>query len=282
MFASELGGGFEAYVPSDVSPGILIGAELAESLNASVGSEIQVISPDGDVGPTGLRPKVKTVRVAGLFRTGMFEYDQKLAYLARDEAQRFFNLGADLNRIEVRLTHADHAPAVQAKVDRLLAAGQHDAQALGWRERNRSLFAALALERVAMFAYLVIMVGVGAVLICSALFMIIIEKAREIAILKALGATNRQVIGAFLAIGLVIGLVGAATGVATGLLTCAAADAGGLKPPREFYIEKIPIETDLAQTGVIVLVTLSICLVAAALPAWQASRLKPVEGIRHG
>ncbi|MEC9071354.1 MAG: ABC transporter permease, partial [Myxococcota bacterium] len=162
----------------DVHPGILLGSELANSLSVDVGSEIQVISPDGDVGPTGLRPRLRSFRVAGLFTTGMYEYDQKLAYMATEDAQRFFNMGSGLNAMEIRLDQSeDTGPALDA-VTALLAGEFSGLKAVDWKTRNKSLFSALALERIVMFIVLGFIILVASLLIVSSLVMLVLEKAR--------------------------------------------------------------------------------------------------------
>ncbi len=266
----------------EVMPGILLGSELASSLHVDVGSEIQVISPDGDVGPTGLRPKLKSFRVAGIFTTGMYEYDQKLAYMTLDEAQRFFNLGPDMNRLEVRLAQADRTAEVLASVRALLGRDFPDLRATEWQERNRSLFSALQLERIAMFIVLGFIILVASLLIVSSLVMIIVEKAKEIAVLKALGASNRAIVTTFLVIGGVIGVIGTVSGVTLGVGTCLIIQKVGIPLPKEYYIPNIPVELDPLEVTTVALAAFAICLLATVYPSFAASRMRPVEGLRHG
>ncbi|MEZ4268259.1 MAG: FtsX-like permease family protein [Myxococcota bacterium] len=265
--------------PPEVLPGVLLGAELAVSLNADVGSEVQLISPDGDVGPTGLRPKLKTFRVAGIATTGMYEYDQKLAWMALDDAQHFFGLGSDLNRLEVRLVTADDTDAALAAIRATLGPGLH---VTDWKTRNKSLFSALALERVVMFMVLGFIILVASLLIVSSLVMLVVEKSRDIAIIKALGASHGGVVRTFLVIGGVIGVIGSASGVTLGVATSLAIKYLGVPLPDEYYISSLPVQLDPLEVGLVALAAFGICLLATLYPSREAAAMKPVEGLRHG
>lgn len=266
-----------------VEPGVFLGVELARSLNLDVGSEFQMISPDGDVGPTGLRPKLKSFRVAGIFTTGMYEYDQKLAYLAIEDAQRFFNLGDQLNRVEIQLADAEQTDAVLARIRTLLAQRPGPPlEALGWKERNKNLFSALEIERLAMFFILGLTMLVAALAIVSSLVMLVVQRQRDIALLKALGASNRGVVRTFLVIGGFIGAVATVTGVFMGVGAALAMDAFGVPLPHEYYIETVPVQVSAAEVLVVAAAAYGMCLAATVYPSWAASRLRPVEGLRHG
>ena len=265
-----------------VVPGVLLGAELALSLGVDVGNDIQLISPDGDVGPTGLRPKVRTFRVAGVFRTGMYEYDQKMAYLSISDAQRFFDLGSDVNRVELRVSEASALNGVKASVSALLAKQPNALLATDWRERNKSLFSALQLERIVMFIVLGFIVLVASLLIVSSLVMLIVEKAREIAVLKALGASGKHVIQVFLLIGALIGGIGSISGVTLGVATCLAIETFGIPLPQEYYITELPVDLDWSEVALVGLSGFAICILATIYPSREASGMKPVEGLRHG
>ena len=265
-----------------VVPGIVIGAELARSLGVTVGDEIQLITPDGDVGPTGLRPKLRDHRVAGIFATGMYEYDQKLAYLSVDSAQRFFNMARDVNRLEVRAAPKADIEDLQSRVRAYIAAEHKDLKVSDWRERNKNLFTALALERIAMFIVLGFIVLVASLLIVSSLVMLIIERARDIAVLKSLGAGTRAIARTFLFVGGFIGAIGTLSGVSLGVTTCALVDTFGLRLPKEYYIEFLPVKMDPIEVAIIGFGAFAICLLATVYPSLAASRLQPVEGLRHG
>jgi ABC-type lipoprotein release transport system permease subunit len=276
--------GFEGPTgPPNLYPGIMLGAELAKSLDTQMGDTLQVLTPDGDVGPTGLRPKVKTFRVAGIFKSGMYEYDQKMAYMLLGDAQRFFNLGYHTNRVEIRVADAKKTEASLAAIRGILEADSPHLEALGWKERNRSLFTALELEKIAMFIVLGFIVLVSSLLIVSSLVMVIVERVRDIAVLKALGATNRSVIRSFVAMGGFIGLVGVLSGVILGVTTVVVLLGGeGLQlPTQEYYLNKVPYELSMSEVGTVSVAAIAICLLATVYPSLIASRLKTVEGLRH-
>ena len=266
----------------EIQPGILLGSELAASLNVDVASEIQVITPDGDVGPTGLRPKLKRFRVAGVFTTGMYEYDQKLAYTTLAEAQRFLNLGCGTNRLEARLSSEDRTRAVMTDMRALLAARFPGLEATDWQARNRSLFTALQLERIVMFVVLGFIILVSSLLIVSSLMMLVVEKAKDISVLKALGASDRAIIRAFLVIGGVIGAVGTVSGLTLGVGTCLAIEAVGIPLPKEYYIASLPVEVSPIEVAVVGVAAFAICLLATVYPSLEASAMKPVDGLHHG
>ncbi len=273
------------YIPPtpQLYPSIMLGAELAKSLDVRTGEELHVLTPDGDIGPTGLRPKVKTFRVAGIFMSGMYEYDQKMAYMLLSDAQRFFNLGSHTNRVEVRVNETSQADETLAAIRTILEANHSQLEALGWKERNRSLFTALELEKIAMFIVLAFIVLVSSLLIVSSLVMVIVERVRDIAVLKALGATNRSVVRSFVAMGGFIGVVGVASGVILGVSTILLLLGGdGLQlPTKEYYLTKVPYELSMTEIGSVGLAAMAICLLATVYPSLIASRLKTVEGLRH-
>ena len=279
---SDPGQAKSAGVDARVMPGVLLGAELALNLNVGVGNDVQLISPDGDVGPTGLRPKLRSFRVAGIFKTGMYEYDQKMAYISIMDAQRFFGLGADVNRVELRLASSDSIGAARAEVDEAISVLPGLLKATDWRERNKSLFSALQLERLVMFIVLGFIVLVASLLIVSSLVMLIVEKAREIAVLKALGASGGRIVQIFLLIGAVIGGIGSASGVTLGVATCLAIETFGIPLPQEYYISELPVDLDWVEVAVVGLAGFLVCLLATIYPAREAAGLKPVEGLRHG
>jgi lipoprotein-releasing system permease protein len=264
-------------------PGILLGSELATNLALDVGSEVKVITPDGDVGPTGLRPKLTTFRVAGIFKTGMYEYDQKLAYTTLSAAQRFLNLDRDVNRLEVRFTSQSGFDDSLSALKTMVTTEFQDLKASDWRERNKSLFAALQLERVAMFIVLAFIILVASMLILSSLTMIIVERVRDIAVLKSIGASSSDIVKSFLVIGLFIGVIGVCVGSFLGILTTLVIiPAFKISPGPEYYLDGIPINVDPSEVGFVALAALALCLVATVYPSYIAARLKPVEGLQHG
>jgi len=263
----------------EVYPGIVLGAELARTLGVGVGDDIQLIAPDGDIGPTGLRPKTSPFRVAAVFRTGMYEYDQKLAYTTMDSAQRFFNLGSQRNAFEAHVATPEDATTIALQLRSELGT---NVIVETFQERNANLFAALMLERLIMLIILAFIIFVASLLIVISLVMFVIEKMREVAVLKTLGARNGQVVGGFITIGGIIAGFGILIGIPLGVGTCYLLIASGLSLPQQFYIRTLPVRLDPVDITIFGLAALGICLVATIYPAIRAAHLQPADGIRNG
>ncbi len=265
-------------IDEGMRPGILLGEELAASLRVSVGGEVTVVSPRDDAGFLGTQPRARTFRVAGIFNTGMYEFDLKLAYLRLSEAQRFFHMGPDVNRIELRLADVDASGEVLDRVAPLLTTPT--LEALDWKQLNRNLFSALALEKLVMFIVLSFIILVASFNVVGSLIMIIMEKTREIAVLKSMGATSAEIRRIFLVLGGFIGGIGSAAGLSVGLMTCAFIRYVGIALPRQYYIEKLPVHVDPATITLIFLAGILLCLLATLYPASEAAEIDPVEGLR--
>ena len=260
-------------------PGIILGIELARQLGVQVGDPVSVVSPAGVPTLVGVIPKVRRFAVVGLFDAGMIEYDSALAFVGLADAQRFFALGDGVSGLELRTTDLDHADAVARRV-----AGALDFpyQVQSWRDRNFNLFAAIELEKRVYFLVLLLIVIVAAFNIVAALVMVVMEKRRDIAVLKTMGATRAGIAQVFLAQALVIGGVGTALGSVLGLGLCAALRRYHFDLPRGvFYTPTLPVKIYPEYFALVVAVSLFIVLLAAFYPARQASRLLPVEAIRY-
>lgn len=283
IFDNESGDGatarhhFEA--PERLFPGVLIGSELSRSLNVEVGSEVQLISPEGTIGPAGVMPRSRSFRVAGIFHTGMYEYDMRLIYLDLGEAQRFFDREESVNRIEVRVTDTRLTAGLIDRITPLLA--PRGLIALDWKALNRSLFSALQLEKIVMFIVLGFIILVASFAIVASLSMIVMEKSREIAILKSMGTTNSEVRRTFMTLGLVIGAVGTSAGLLLGLGTCLVIDTVGFRLPRAYYIEFVPVAVSAVEVLAVVSAAMVVSVAATIYPSTAASRLRPVEGLRY-
>ena len=262
-------------------PGVLIGRELKRNLLVTVGDVVQLVSPLGDLGPTGPIPKARPFRVAGVFYTGMYEYDTKIVYTSVVEAQRFLDLGDEVTGIEVKVAR-DTVHDTGALLAPLAAAVGGERRVRDWRELNRNLFAALKLERIAMFVILGFVVMVASFNIVSNLVLVVLEKAQEIAILKSLGASDLGVLRVFVVQGLVIGAIGTVVGAAGGLATCGYIARFGIPlDPEVYYIDALPVvfnPTEIVLTCAGAVLT---AFLATLYPAWQAARLTPVEGLRR-
>lgn len=259
-------------------PGLLIGPELAKSLQAKLGTELNVVTPDGGIGPTGPMPSGRPFRVVGIFKTGMYEYDSNSAYTAFGDAQDFLNRDG-ASGIEVKTVDSAQAVAIAQVIQKKLGPS---VDVLDWKEMNQSLFFALELEKIGMFVALLFIILVASFSIVAMLIMIVIEKARDIAILKSMGVPDGSIRWIFIVQGLVIGAVGTAVGVLIGLGICSYLQVYGVPLDSEvYYISQLPVEIDMKEVLAVVVATLSISGIATVYPAYLASKLKPVDGLRY-
>ncbi len=273
-------GGLDDLVSKDSTPGIIIGRELSSSIGVFKGDLVTILSPVGKIGPLGMLPKVRQFRVAGIFEVGMFEYDSNLVLTDLKAAQEFFDMGDTVTGVQLKLDDIYKAPAVRERVQKTLGFPLY---AKDWMQMNRNLFSALKLEKFAMFIILILIILVASFNIVSTLIMNVIEKKREIAILKAMGATDRGIMNIFILQGLFIGMFGTIAGVAGGYLLCYFLNAYQLikLPADVYYLSHLPVKTQLFDFLVVSLSAIIISFLATIYPAWQAARINPVEPLRY-
>jgi lipoprotein-releasing system permease protein len=262
-----------------VLPGLLLGRELASSLKVVVGDRVNVVSPvGGELGPQGPMPKSRPFRVAGIFYSGMYEYDSKFVYISLHEAQTFFNVKGATG-IEVKVTDIDNARGTMKAIYDTLEGYPYRTK--DWGEMNRNLFAALRLEKLVMGIILSIIVIVAAGLIVATIIMLVLEKRKEIAILKALGVPDGGVVKIFLAEGLQIGVAGGVLGLIAGLFWCVFIEKVGIKlDPQVYYIPALPVRIEPFQTALSVVIAILVTFLASIYPALKASQVEPVEGLK--
>lgn len=261
-------------------PGIIIGRELAASLGAYMGDLINVTSPLQEIGPMGMLPRVRKFKVTGIFEVGMYDYDTNLVLTSIRSAQEFFRTGNKVTGIEMRIRDIYNAPEVGKVVVERLGGTLYTKD---WMQMNRNLFSALKLEKFTMFVILTLIILVAAFNIISTLIMNVIEKEREIAILKAIGATDRGIMGIFMLQGFLIGLVGTAIGVAGGFVLGYLINAYEIikLPPDVYYLSHLPVRMSLFDFLLVSFSAICISFLATIYPAYQASRLDPVEPLRY-
>ncbi len=273
-------GDFRRLVKDEDLPGIIIGKELAATLGVLLDDTINIVSPVGDIGPMGMLPKVKQFRVVGIFEIGMFEYDANLVLTAMKPAQEFFGMRDDISGIEVRLKDIYKAADIKKEIQTALG---FTFLVLDWMQMNKNLFSALKLEKFAMFVILVLIILVASFNIISNLIMNVIEKSREIAILKAIGATNNSIMIIFMLQGLLIGLIGTFVGVTGGyLLGFVLNKYQIIKLPADvYYLSHLPVKMSIFDFAAVSLAAIIISFLATLYPAWQAAKLNPVEPLRY-
>ena len=265
--------------PTKRVPGILVGTELARNLRIYPGDDVDVACLACGMGPTGALPNLRTFRVAGIFKTGMYEFDTKIAYTTIADAQKFLALPGEITGIEIKTTDLNKSDQT---ADRLRTALGKGFDVKDWREMNASLFSALKMEKIAMFIVLAFIVLVASFSIISTLIMVAVEKAREIAILKSMGASDLGVVRIFLFQGLYIGAIGLLAGVISGLGACGLLYRFGIALDSEvYYIARLPVHIDVLELLAIAACAVGISCLATIYPAFLAARMRPVEGLRY-
>jgi lipoprotein-releasing system permease protein len=261
-------------------PGIILGKELAGSLGVFQGDVINILSPVGKIGPLGMLPKIKQFRVVGIFEVGMFEYDSNLVLTDIRAAQEFFDMKQDITGIQLRLADIYKASLVRERIQKELAFPLY---AKDWMQMNRNLFSALKLEKFAMFIILILIILVASFNIVSTLIMNVMEKKREIAILKAMGATDRGIMNICILQGLFIGVVGTIIGVTGGYLLCYILNTYEIikLPADVYYLSHLPVKTKFIDFVTVSLSAVIISFLATIYPAWQAAKMNPVEPLRY-
>jgi lipoprotein-releasing system permease protein len=259
-------------------PGVVLGRELARQLRVFVGDVVSVVSPFGDLGPGGPQPRSRAFRVAGVFYCGFYEYDAKLAYVHLAEAQKLLGTGESVTGLELRFGDPDAARPIARRLGAALA---YPYRVKDWGQLNRNLFSALMMEKVVMAIILAFIVLVASFIIVATLVMQVLDKRREIAVLKSMGAGMPSVMKIFVVEGLAIGAIGTAFGLLLGLGTCLFIDKVGIPlDPEVYYIANLPVKMDAGEFAGVAVLAFALAYLATLYPASKAARLEPVEGLR--
>jgi lipoprotein-releasing system permease protein len=262
-------------------PGIVLGSELAGRLAARVGDRVVLATlGGGGTSALGFTPRLREFRVVGVFTSGLYTYDSSLGFTSIPASQEFFQLESAVTGIEVRITDRFAAPRVAGEL--LEAVRRPGLRANNWIELNRNLFTWMKLEKTVMFLILALIVLVAAFNIVSTLFMVVLEKRRDIGVLRSLGARRGTILQVFLAEGLLIGGLGTGLGVLLGSALIAVLQRYPFVrlPGDVYFIERLPVRPEAGDFAFVILSAVVLCLGAALYPAWRASLLDPVEAIR--
>ncbi len=270
------------------APGVVIGKELAKNLNLFLGDTVNVVSPMGNITPLGMMPKMKRFRVVGIFNTGMYEYDSTLAYVGLDEAQSFLGMGKDVTGIQLKVEDVYKTGEISRRINREIG---YPYFARDWMQMNKNILFALKTEKMVMFIILTLIVLVAAFGIASTLFMVVMEKTRDIAILKSMGATSRSIMRIFVFEGVIIGVLGTVIGVLSGLIvalnlepivnTVQRLTGFQLFSKDIYYLDHFPSMVIPSDVILISVTAVLISFAATLYPSWQASRMAPAEALRY-
>jgi lipoprotein-releasing system permease protein len=265
--------------PLDV-PGIVLGRDMARQLQVGVGDRVRLMSPNGPLSPMGVLPKIRACVVVGVFHTGMSEYDSTMGYISLETARSLTDLRRGVHGIEIRVRDIDQADRTASAVQEALGKSY---SVRDWMQINQNMFAALKLEKTGIFIALNLIILVAALNIISALTMVVMEKTRDIAILKSMGATTRSIMHIFLYQGMIIGLSGTVFGLAGGLGLCALLKRYKIieLPPDVYPMSTMPIKVVPFDVSVITISALVITLAATLYPSWKASRVRPAEALSY-
>jgi lipoprotein-releasing system permease protein len=268
--------------------GIVLGDALAQELGVAVGSTVVVIAPEGTVTPAGLVPRMRRFKVAGLFHSGMYEYDRGLALLHVSDAAKLYRLGDAVTGIRLALADPLQAPALVRQLAVDMGGGYYVSD---WTRIHPNFFRSIQMTKSMLFVILSLIVAMAAFNIVATLVMVVKDKSQDIAILRTLGAAPRNIQAVFLVQGMMIGLAGVASGIALGVLLAMNLETlvHGLEAltgtrfldAKVYFMSDLPAQVRLADIGRVSIVALLLCVVATVYPAWRASRLAPAEVLRH-
>jgi lipoprotein-releasing system permease protein len=264
-----------------LTPGIILGKELAGNLGVVKGDSVYLISTRGMLSPIGYLPSMKRFEVAGIFVSGMYEYDGSLAYVDLKDAQKMLHMKDTITGIEVRVHDIYDAGNIEKKIVSKLG---FPFWARDWMQMNHNLFSALKLEKTVMFIILALIILVAAFNIASTLIMMVMGKTKDIAILKAMGAMDSSIRKIFIFKGMIIGAVGTTLGVCLGFTLCKLLEKYKFihLPGDVYYISTLPVRLEAMDVITIASAAMIICFFATLYPAIQASKLNPIEAIRYG
>jgi lipoprotein-releasing system permease protein len=260
------------------APGILLGRQLAEQLRVKVGDSVTLTTPQSTLTPMGMIPRIRRLTVAGIYSLGLYEFDSEYGFVSLDLAKRLMST-TEPQLIELRVADIYNAPAIADRISKQFGS---EYTAEDWSDLNQSLFSALWLEKMAISITIGLIVMVAALNIVASLILLVMEKSRDIAILKTMGLGSKRVMTVFMLQGLIIGVIGTTVGGAGGVALCAVLDHYRLiKIPMDVYqVSYVPFVVEPLDFVVVIASAIAICFIATLYPSRQASRLDPVQALR--
>ena len=271
---------FEPKINNGKYPGIILGRELANTMGVIKGDRIILVSPRGIIGPMGHLPSLQRFVVADTFDSGMYEYDSTIAYVHLRQAQRLEGVKDKISGIGLWVDDVFDVKNVKAMLSQGL---EYPFYLRDWMEINQSLFSALKLEKTAMFIILTLIILVAAFNIASALIMMVMEKTKDIAVLKAMGATNRMIRKIFVLKGMIIGVVGTCIGTLSGVIICILLRKYDfIQLPDAYPFSTLPVQLEYPDVIIISVSAILICFLSTLYPSYKASKMDPVEALRYG
>ena len=269
-------------------PGVVIGKELAQNLGLLLFDTVEILVPMGISTPMGIVPKIKKFSVVGIFDSGSYEYDSSLVFMSLKNCKKFLGMKDTVTGIEIKVDDIYGAGRIAKAIQNRLG---YPYWARSWMEMNKNLFSALKLEKRVMFIILSLIVIVAAFNIITTLIMTVMEKSRDIAILKSMGATARSIMKIFMIEGIVIGGIGIILGCIAGItvalnlewISRSVENLFGFKilPEGVYYLNEVPSKINYGDVAVIVIAAMLICFLASIYPSWRASKLDPAEALRY-
>jgi len=282
----DAGGSLASLRPGEY--GIVLGRELARSLDAHVGDKLRVITPEGNLSPGGMIPRSRAFTVVGIFWIDMYQYDANLALINLQDAQKLYHMGEDVSGVRLKITDPLRAPQVAAQ---LQSSSRRPIAYRDWTMEDPAYFRAVEIEKRMMFLILTLIVVIASVNIVSNLVMAVTEKQADIAILRTLGASPRSILAIFVIQGAASGIVGTITGVIGGVLLASNVgrivhfvemlSGSAVLSPQVYFLSELPSDVQLGDVLSIGGVSLALSLLATLYPSWRASRINPAEALRY-
>jgi lipoprotein-releasing system permease protein len=279
-------GSFDAMKPGEY--GIVLGEELAKALGVGMGGRIVIVTSLRTTTPAGVMPRMRTFKVVGLFRAGMYEYDRNLAYIQIADAARLYRMGDDVTGLRLKLADMFAAPRVVRELAVALGGGYYVDD---WSRKHATFFRSIQLTKSALFIILLLVVGVAAFNIVSTLVMVVKDKRADIAILRTVGASPRSILSIFMTQGVAIGVIGTLSGVALGVLISVNLESliHGLEAllglhfldAKVYFITDLPALVEWSDVLQISLTAFGLCCLSTLYPSWRAARTQPAQSLRH-